>query len=220
MKILLLEDDVVLSEIIEEYLIFLGYEIFVAYSGHEAEDLIYQTTFDLFLFDVNVPDINGFKLLENVRNHSFMTPTIFITSLDDTKDLEKGFSAGCDDYIKKPFNLKELSLRIDNLKRLYKIDDKNKVKVSNNIFYDYTTLTIIKKDIKFALPKKEAKIFEFFLRNSNRFLSIEEIIVNIWSYDETPTEATIRTYIKNIRKVVGSEIITTLKGVGYCFNKR
>ncbi len=108
MKILLLEDDLILNEIIEEYLIFQTHEVITTFSGNEAQNYLYSQTFDLLILDVNVPFLNGFELLKELREQNIKTPTIFITSLNMIEDIQKGFDSGCDDYLKKPFVLKEL----------------------------------------------------------------------------------------------------------------
>ena len=118
MKILLLEDDLILNEILEEHLNNKDFQVITTFSSNEAIKYIYSQTFDLLLLDVNVPDLNGFELLKELRNNNILTPTIFITSLNMVEDMQKGFDSGCDDYIKKPFELKELELRINNIKRL------------------------------------------------------------------------------------------------------
>ena len=218
MKILLMEDDEILNEVILSSLEDKGYEVYTAFDGEEALDLIYEHTFDLLLLDVNVPNINGFKLLKNLREDNINTPAIFITSLNEPMDLKEGFKSGCDDYIKKPFETYELHLRIDNIKRLYKLDKSYISKLSSNSTYNYNTSTITIDDKEFVLSKKELKVFEYLLKNRNRSVSIDELSLNIWTYDNRPTDSTIRTYIKNFRKILGENSITTIKGVGYNFN--
>ncbi|NVJ53037.1 MAG: response regulator transcription factor [Campylobacteraceae bacterium] len=215
MKILLLEDDTLLHEIIEEFLEELEYEVVSTYDGQEAYELIFEQHFDLLILDVNVPSISGFDLLKNLKSNSIDIPTIFITSLHTTKDMEKGFNSGADDYIRKPFHLSELKLRIDNIKRLRKIDSKEEQKINNDTYYSYNLKTITINDEKFQLSKTEAKVFEYLLKHSNKAVSIEKIALNNWIYDEAPTDTTIRTYIKNIRKILGKDSIINIKGVGY-----
>ncbi|WP_419774306.1 response regulator transcription factor [Halarcobacter sp.] len=215
MKILLLEDDTLLHEIIEEFLEELEYETVSTYDGQEAYELIYEQHFDLLILDVNVPSINGFDLLKSLKANSIDIPTIFITSLHTTKDMETGFNAGADDYIRKPFHLSELKLRIDNIKRLRKIESKEEQKINDEISYNYDLKAIILKDEKFQLSKTEAKVFEYLLKHSNKAVSIEEIALNNWVYDEAPTDTTVRTYIKNLRKILGKDSIINIKGVGY-----
>ena len=218
MKILLLEDDVILNEIIEEFLLTLNYEVITAFDGNKAEELIYSEKFDLFLFDVNVPGITGFELLKNIRQNNINIPIIFITSRHTADDVKIGFNSGCDDYIKKPFELSELQLRIENVKRLRQIDNHGQIKIDNDTFYNYEKKVIIRNNEEFNLSKIESKILEYFLKNKNKAISIDEISVNNWLYDEMPESTTIRTYIKNLRKKLNDETITTLKGIGYRFN--
>jgi len=218
MKILLLEDDEILNEIIESFLLSKGHKVSCVFDGDEAESLLYEEAFDLLLFDVNVPSISGFELLKNLRANNIFTPAIFITSLGETEDLKNGFSSGCDDYIKKPFEFDELELRIENIKRLYKIEQSKIEKISDNIMYDFDKLTLTSQDKEYTLSKKGSKILEYFLKTKGRTISLEEIGSNIWAYEEIPTDSTIRTYIKNLRKILGNKCITTIKGVGYRFN--
>ena len=220
MKILLLEDDVILNEIIEEFLLSLNYEVITAFDGNTAEGLIYEENFDLLLFDVNIPNITGFELLKNIRQNNINIPIIFITSRHTADDVKIGFNSGCDDYIKKPFELSELQLRIENIKRLRQIDNHGQIKIDNDTFYNYEKKVIIRNNEEFNLSKIESKILEYFLKNKNKAISIDEISVNNWLYDEMPESTTIRTYIKNLRKKLNDETITTLKGIGYRFNIR
>ncbi len=218
MKILLLEDDVMLSEIIEEFLIGLNYQVDLAFSGFEAEDLAYANRYDLLLLDVNVPHVSGFEFLKALRDIGNKTPAIFITSLDTSDDLKLGFDMGCDDYIKKPFDLSELDVRINNIKRLYKIENSNILKLNDTTSFDKQNLLLIKDNKEINISKKEAEILEFFLLNRDQIVTIDEISHNIWSYENSPSGATIRTYIKNLRKLIGNEHISNIRGVGYRFN--
>ena len=114
-KILLLEDDLSLSQTIIDYLEDQGFQAIPVYDSEEAQTMIYEKQFDIFLFDVNVPLLNGFELLKLIRKQNNLTPCIFITSLNSMDNLEEGFNSGCDDYIRKPFALKELLLRVQTL---------------------------------------------------------------------------------------------------------
>ncbi|RXK06700.1 response regulator transcription factor [Halarcobacter bivalviorum] len=219
MRILLLEDDLILNEIIEEFLQDLGYEVTCVYDGMKASEIMYDEQFDLLILDVNVPTITGFDFLKSLREESITTPAIFITSLNSIEDIEEGFNAGADDYLKKPFELKELELRINNIKRLLHLDT-DELTIGDNIKFN-TKLNYIDYDgIKTKLPLKEAQVLKYLLKNTNRCVSQDELSSNIWSYESAPTSSTIRTYIKNIRKIIGEEYIETIKGVGYRFNKK
>ncbi|MCT7578839.1 response regulator transcription factor [Aliarcobacter butzleri] len=218
MKILLLEDDLILNEIIEEYLISQDHEVITAFSGNEAQDYLYSQTFDLLILDVNVPFVSGFELLKELRTQNIKTPTIFITSLNMVEDMQKGFDSGCDDYLKKPFELKELDLRINNIKRLFNITPKELINISKDTFLDIQNLLIIKNNQKIHLAKKECEVLQYLI-NSSKTVSVEELSLNLWAYEDNPNDSTIRTYIKNLRKILGEEKIINIRGVGYRFNK-
>ena len=133
-------------------------------------------------------------------------------------DIEKGFVSGCDDYVKKPIELKELDIRINNIKRLFNILPDEIIKISPNIYLDRLNLFIKKDKKEIHLAKKECEIL-LYLINNNKTVSIEELSTNVWSYEDSPNASTVRTYIKNLRKILGEEFISNTRGVGYRFNK-
>lgn len=219
MKILFLEDDILLNEIIQEHLENEGYSVKSTFTGYEAEELIYSEKFDLFLFYVNVPGITGFELLKNARQNDIKTPTIFLTSLNMVDDIEKGFVSGCDDYVKKPIELKELDIRINNIKRLFNILPNEIMEISQNIYLDRLNLFIKINDKEIYIARKECEMLLYLINNYKKVVSIEELSINVWSYEDSPNSSTVRTYIKNLRKILGEEFITNIRGVGYRFNK-
>ena len=220
MKILLLEDDLVLNEIIQEHLDAQGYIVTTVFDGNCAQEYIYSNVYDLLLLDVNVPNISGFELLKDIREKDIKTPAIYLTSANMLEDMEEGFKAGCDDYIKKPFELKELDLRIENIKRLRNISQETKIKISDDISLDMNNSVVIKKEKEIKISQKELQVLAYLIRNSNRHISIEELSLNVWSYEDAPLDSTIRTYIKNLRKLLTEEALSNIRGVGYRFNKK
>jgi DNA-binding response OmpR family regulator len=218
MKILLLEDDPILSEIIVEHLEYYKDTVTAVYNGIDAENLLFEERFDLLLLDVNVPLLNGFELLKGLRETGNNTPTIFITSMNSSKDVLEGFDLGADDYLKKPFEMIELKARIDNIKRHFKIDDERTVVINSTMRYDFERQIVMVAEKSIQLSKKEGEFLSYFLHRRGEVLSADELMVNVWSYDTAPTSATLRTYIKNIRRVLGEDMITTIRGVGYVFN--
>lgn len=217
-KILLLEDDVTLNETICEYLQDNGYDVTAVYDGNSASETIYEKNFDLFVLDVNVPFENGFSLLKNLRQNGNKTPAIYITSLNSVESLETGYECGADDYIRKPFALKELLLRVESiLKRAYFHENTSKVKVCENIFFDTVNSTLYENDKELPLNTKEIKLLKLFLQNKNIPLSHEKIYEALWDYDETYSDESLRTYIKNLRKHIGKDKIVSIKKVGYKF---
>jgi len=217
-KILLLEDDDILNETITEFLEENGYDVTSVKDGFEAYDTIYENSFDILLLDVKVPSLSGFDLLKELREKGNTTPAIFITSLNSIDDLTKGFDSGCDDYIKKPFVLKELLIRVESImKRNFFHTENEKIKISENIEYDIDANLLYIDGKEQSLNNKESKLLKLFLQNSNQVLSHERIYEHLWSFDETYSESALRTYIKNLRKIIGKEKIVSLKKQGYKF---
>ncbi len=215
MKILLLEDDIILADLLKEYLEKQFYSVTHLYSGEEALEKLFFNKYDLLIFDINVPDINGLKVFENFSNEGFNTPIIFISASTDFKEFEKAYKIGANDFLRKPFKLEELKLRIEYIQKNL-LSSKFFI-LNENIKFDFYNMCLEKKGKKIKLPKKEAEIIKYFLTNSNRIISINELIVNIWDYSSTPSIATIRTYIKNIRKNLEYDFLETAKGLGYIF---
>jgi len=217
MKILLLEDDVVLSEIIIEHLESEHHHVTAIYDGIEAENLIFERKFDLLLLDVNVPLLSGFELLKELREKGNTTPAIFITSMNSSQNVSDGFSLGANDYLKKPFEMIELKARIKNIQRHFKIEDSSIISVSNSIQYDASRFILIVNKKERILSKKEGEFLFYLLQHRGEVVTTHELMVNVWSYDNAPTESTIRTYIKKLRKFIGEGAISTVWGVGYIY---
>jgi len=219
-KLLLLEDDLTLSETIVDYFEEQGFTVVPAYDGDEANELIYEQNFDLFLLDVNVPSMNGFELLKQVRSEGNKTPAIFITSLNSMDSLEEGFESGCDDYIRKPFELKELLLRVQTIIKREYSQKQELLDITENVKFNTQTNELIKDNEIVPLNFKELRLLKFFLQNSDELLIHERILENVWDYDEEPSDNSLRTYIKNLRKIVGKDKIVSLKKLGYRFNSK
>ena len=220
-RILLLEDDVTLSETVSEYLEDLGYSVDVIEDGDGALDMMYEHHYDIFLLDVKVPGLSGFELLKEARKRDIQTPAIFITSLNSVDDLSEGYESGCDDYIRKPFALKELEVRMESiLKRdFFHKNRSERVEIDQQIYYDINKNLLYIDDQEQMLNKKEAKLLKLFLQHQEEVLSHEKIYDTLWDYDETYSEASLRTYIKNLRKMLGKERIVSIKKQGYKFTK-
>ncbi len=218
MKILLLEDDPILSDLISEHLVEEGYDITLCTNGTEAIEAIDTKPFDLFIFDINVPGKNGIDVLRDARDFQNNTPAIIITAYQDIDHLKRGFTAGCDDYIKKPFELEELDERINNLKKRYHIEEDRLIQITPNLSFDLQKRKLIFQDRgDISLSLKEAKILHYFLNHPNRVISNDELMQNVWEYEAFPSDATLRVYIKNLRHALGKEMIQTIRGVGYSF---
>lgn len=217
-KLLLLEDESALNETITEYLQEQGYEVVSVFDGDEAQDKIYETTFDLLLLDVNVPGLDGFSLLKAARETGTRTPAIFLTSRGALADVEDGFESGADDYLRKPFALKELLLRIENLlKRNFHHENSDKIVLGEGLTYDVATLTLSKNGEMVTLGDKESRLLKLFIQRRGELIVHEVINEHLWGFDEEPSDDALRTYIKHLRQILGKETIVSHKRLGYQF---
>ncbi len=216
MKILLLEDDILLSDLISTHLREQDHEVHTFDDGQSALDSIEHIKYDMFIFDINVPKISGLELLKNIRDYDITIPTIMITAYQDTQHLKKGFTYGCDDYIKKPFDLEELNQRVINLSKRFNLQKSNLVNMKEQTL-DILKNTIQKDDKVYEISKKEAEILHYLYKNKNRVVSFDELFQNVWYYDDYPSQTTIRVYIKNLRNIIGKDRINTVRGLGYIY---
>ena len=218
-KILLLEDDANLNETVSEFLEEQGYDVVSVYDGSEAQEKLYESRYDLLLLDINVPGINGLELLKESREGGIVSPAIFITSMDTVDDLERGFKSGCDDYIRKPFALKELQIRIDTLlKRDFYHNAKASVHISQDVTYNIKSNALAVNGQNVSLGNKESRLLKLFLKHEGEVIAHESIYEYLWDYDEEPSDTALRTYIKNLRKIIGKERIVSIKKQGYKFS--
>jgi DNA-binding response OmpR family regulator len=216
MKILLLEDDLALSDIILEYLQDHDNEVLLVYDGQEALNAAYESHYDMYLFDVNVPAIKGFDLLEILRESGDNTPTIFLTSLNDIEDISRGFESGADDYIKKPFELAELLIRIQNIqKRSFTQKRSTRIEIAKDLEFDIDKEMLFQKDESIVLPLKELKALKHFLQYPNELVTFETLYAVLWDFDENPSSESLRAHMKNLRKNLGQDIIHSVRGSGY-----
>ena len=220
-RLLLLEDDTNLSETVCEFLESKGYEVLAVFDGEEAEEAMFEHHFDLFLLDVNVPSLNGFDLLSKVRKEGNTTPAIFLTSLNAIENVEEGYESGCDDYVRKPFALKELLFRIESiLKREFFHSPKSTLSLSESVVFDTNTNTLLVDNQPVQLQKKEAILLKLFLQKSNEIITHAFIMSHVWEYEEEGSDDALRTYIKNLRKIIGKDRIVNLKKLGYKFTSQ
>ncbi len=214
MKILLLEDDALLSKILTKHL-EKSYNITPVYDGDSAMDILEDKKFDLLILDSNVPGISGLKLIKELRSYNDTTPIIMITAYQDTIHLKSAFRYGCNDYIKKPFELDELDMRIENISRTFNIEQNRLITISKDTLFDALNNQIIKNSSIFSIAKKESEFLNYLVKNRNRTVSKEELIQNLWSFENIPSDATLRVYIRNLRALIGKEYIQTIRGMGY-----
>jgi len=217
-KILLLEDDANLNDTVTEFLEDQGHEVVSVFDGYEAQEKLYETKFDLLLLDINVPGMDGLELLKESRDEGVVAPAIYITSMDSVDDLERGFESGCDDYIRKPFALKELLIRVETLlKRGFYHKKKEFIEIDERIAYDIKSGELIIDGETISLGNKESRLLKLFMKAQGEVLSHERIYKHLWDFEEEPSDSALRTYIKNLRKIIGKERIVSIKKQGYKF---
>ena len=217
-QILLVEDDETLSELISEYLSEQGYDVTVRADAKAALDTAYERNFDILILDVKLPKGDGFSLLRELRRLGNDAPAIFTTSLNALQDLEIGYKSGCDDYLKKPYELKELLLRIQILiKRKFSHVNDEFIELNGGYKFYPSSKTLRQNGQIINLSNKESELLALFLENKNALLSKEAIFEKIWNYGEEPSELSLRVYVKNLRRILGKDAIVNRRGDGYIY---
>jgi len=217
MKILLLEDEYALRVSIEEFLDDLAFDVETFGNGDDAFDAACSQHYDLLLLDVNVPGPSGFELLKTLRAEGVGTPAIFITARTQVADLEEGYKRGCCDYIRKPFDLTELQLRIEHALRSHYYKNAETVTLAPDLLYDTKTMQLAYKDEPIVLSKTEKDILEVLLRHANQAVSMGMFQDEVWGEYVDP--ANIRVQINNLRKKLPADIIKNRRGVGYIIER-
>lgn len=217
-KILLAEDDETLLEMISEYLHENGFEVVACLDAKSAIDATYEQNFDILVLDVKLPKGDGFSILSSLRAAGIDAPAIFTTSLNDVDDVEAGFKSGCDDYLKKPYELKELLIRIKSLlKRNFSHLSGDFIQLEGGFKFCPQSKILTKNNEQIALSNKESELLALFLQNKNRLLSKDEIFAKIWAFSDEPSEQSLRVYIKNIRRILGKDAIVNKRSDGYVY---
>ena len=217
MKILLLEDEYSLRVSIEEFLTDIGYTVDGFTDGLEAHDAVYDTSYDILLLDVNVPSLDGFEMLKKLREDGVKTPAIFLTSMTELTDLKEGYRRGCCDYIRKPFDLVELELRIDQAIASVSSDESSVVNIGCNVTYDMKISKLTLDDNEIVLRKTEKDMLEVLIKNKNAVVSTQMFQDEVWGEYVEP--ATIRVQLNNLRKKLPDEIIQNRRGLGYIIER-
>lgn len=205
MKILLLEDDFILGETISEMLIEAQYSVDWVKNGEEAAKATYDTRYDLYIFDINVPKINGFELLESLREADDLTPALFISAMTDIVAIAKGFAVGADDYIKKPFFPEELLVRVGA----------KFAKIQNIISFGDISYCPKKQEVRrdgklLSMGDVQLPLLSIFISNIGRTLSKD----SLFDLMEHPSDAALRVAINKLKHTTGWEI-HNIRGVGY-----
>ena len=209
-KILLLEDDTLLAETLQELLSSEGYDVTLVLDGGAAADASYESSFDLYIFDINVPEINGLELLESLRGADDKTPAIFISALVDLNSISKGFAVGADDYIKKPFFPEELLIRVNA-----KLAQQSSTIDYQDLSYDPKTKMLRKDGSAIALGEVQERLFDLFIHNIDQVLDKEILLESL----EKPSPTALRVALTKLKQTTGLNI-KNLRGVGYILESR
>ena len=223
-KILIVEDDKNITNTLTYYLQNEGFKIETAKNKNEGIEKIKEKTYNLILLDITLPDGNGYEVYYELKKEK-NTQVIFLTALDEEKDIVKGLDIGADDYITKPFRTRELLSRIKNVLRHTKQEEiEEKIKIGN-VEINEAKGIVLKNGKEIELTALEYKILTLLFENRGRIISREQILANIWDENENyVNDNTLTVYIKRIREKIEEDInspkiIKTIRGLGYKIEK-
>lgn len=219
-KILIVDDDENICEVIKMYVESSGYNTKVCHNGREAQDVFLEYRPDLVLLDIMLPNIDGIDVLKWIRK-DYETPVIMLTAKGETFDKVLGLELGADDYIVKPFEPKEMLARMKAVLRRYNIDNENKeVLKFEQLTIDINSYTVLYKNEEIKMPPKEFELLYYLAGNKNRVFTREQLLCEVWGYDYPGDSRTVDVHVKRLReKLQGGPNwqIETVWGVGYKF---
>lgn len=217
MKILLVEDDIMLNEMIWEYITSTGHLIKSVKNGKDALEVLEKEKFDLLILDINLPDIDGFTILEKLHEQKRMIPTIYISALIDIEDISRAFDLGCFDYLKKPFHLKELTLRINKILKTRIVPQTHK-RLSKHYSFDSENMTLLYNNEPHILPKRQLQIIELLALNRSLVVQYDMFRDYVWN-DDYIDNATIRAEVNRVKTVLKEDFIKNIRGSGYMIER-
>jgi len=216
-KILLVEDDVDLGNVMKQYLEINDFEINLCRNGKEGLASFKNDTYDLCILDVMMPKIDGFTLARYIRDEDDSVPFIFLTAKNQKIDRVTGLKLGADDYITKPFEIDELVLRLRNILRRTQTIDSEKQQIASFIFCEKQQL-LEKNETKQRLTKQEAKLLAFLLKNKNEIVKRSDILIQLWGNIDYFNGRSLDVFISRLRKYLKTDEnieIETVRGTGY-----
>ncbi len=222
-KVLLAEDDTSLAFVIKDNLEEEGYDVTWCADGEAALQQFQKNGFDICLLDVMMPVKDGFTVAKKIRQKSDMVPILFLTAKSLEQDKLEGFKTGADDYITKPFSIKELLMRMDVfLRRTKKMhsDETAEFKIGKLRFL-YNSLKLYNDEEEFSLTQREADLLKFFCEHNNKVLKREEILLNVWGKDDYFLGRSMDVFITRLRKHFKADpdiILETIHGIGFRLN--
>lgn len=212
MRILLLEDEFMLRKNIAKYLRLKGHIVDEFEDGKTLIEEAQLIEYDFFLLDINTPNFNGFEIMEYIKSKKLDTPVIFISSMTDVKDISKGFGLGCSDYLKKPFELEELDIRIAKAADTKKVDEL--LLLSDSYSYSIAKKQLYQNDEPVQIPKTPARILYVLAKNAGKIVTFDEIIEYVYP-GEAVSPSTIVGRIRDLRKYISSNLIQNIHAEGY-----
>ena len=222
MRILVIEDEKNLNNIIVKKLVMEKYGVDSCFNGDDALDYIFSAEYDVIISDIMLPGIDGFEILKTIREKGIKTPVLLLTALDGIEDRVKGLDYGADDYLVKPFAFDELMARIRVLLRRNSTNgNSNASNVFSiaNLTVNCNSHDVFRDDVPIKLSTREFTILEYMIRNKERVLSREQIEQHIWNYDYEGGTNVIDVYIRYLRRKIDKDfepkLIHTIRGVGY-----
>lgn len=216
-KVLLAEDDLDFADVLKQYLELYNYQITWAKDGEEAFFLFQKETFDICVFDVMMPKMDGFTLAEKIINSNPETPFVFLTARKLKEDKLKGLQLGADDYIVKPFEADELVLRLNNI--LKRGEQKNQVTISvneitiGNYIFEPNRLELKLNNHTQRLTEKEVALILFFLKNKNQLIKRNDILQSVWGNDDFFSGRSMDVFISRIRKYFSGDSRITIESI-------
>lgn len=218
-RILVVEDEKDIQNIIKAFLENAEYKVETADNGLDAINLIQKNNYDLILLDIMLPKIDGFTVCEMIRKNSNI-PIIILTALTDEESQLKGFDKLADDYITKPFSMPVLLKHIEAIfRRTNNSNENTSILKYKNITLNTENYEVYVDNQKVTLTFREYEILKLFLENQGKVFTRDNILNSIWNYDYFGDDKIVNTHIKNIRKKLGYEYIETVRGVGYKIDK-
>lgn len=218
-KILVVDDEENIRNIIKKYAVFEGYDVYEAEDGIEAVNLCRQNNYDIIIMDIMMPELDGFSACREIKKEKDI-PVIMLSARGEEFDRIHGFETGADDYVVKPFSPKELMMRVAAVLKRNKNSQKElNIFESDGIKVDFSGRIVYIDGERVDMSPKEYELFFYLVKNRNIALSRERLITEVWGYDFYGDDRTLDTHIKTLRKTLGkySGKIVTLRGVGYRF---
>lgn len=219
MKLLLVEDEANLRKPVKYFLERNNFLVDEAEDGKQALEMVEMNEYDCILLDLNLPEIDGIEVAKRIRAMNNLTPIIMETARSQVYDKLKGFNQGADDYVTKPFDLKELVARINAvIKRSSLNKEENLVFGNNEVFPEKNVVIDNKTGKEISLSNKEMGVLQYLLRNEGNIISAEELLEHVWDREIDMFSETVKTHIKTLRKKVDpkKKYIKTIRGKGYC----